>query len=403
MPFKGSSPVEERIALFREYETKAFTVVQLCERFGVARQTFYEWKERRDSGDLRWFEEKSHAVVRCPHVTPGWQASAIIAARERFGHFGPKKIRAWLMRERPEVAWPAASTMGDILKREGLVTSSRRRRRAIAQGVIAPDTALPNAEWAIDFKGWFRTRDGTRCDPLTVTDTASRYLIETRIVEPTYADVRCALERIFDAYGLPDAIRSDNWAPFGSSGPGGLSQLSVWWLKLGIEPHYIRPSSPQENGRHERMHRTLKAQTAATPAATSAEQQQRFDAFRAHYNGERPHEALDQTPPSAHWTPSPRRFPDRIEEPWYDAECQVRRVRPSGEIKWQGTNLFISEVLAGEAIGIVEIDAGAHLVRFANRDLGVIGRDRRFRRFAPPRARLHKAPETADDSGAGRQ
>ncbi len=158
------------------------------------------------------------------------------------------------------------ATIGDILKREGLIEARRRRRRALAQGEVVAAATVANEEWAIDFKGWFRTADGERCDLLTITDATSRYLIEVRIVEPTWAGVRGACEQVFEAVGLPEAIRSDNGSPFGSTGAGGLSALSVWCRKLGIEPRYIAPSSPQDNGRHERMHRTLKAQNS-TPAA----------------------------------------------------------------------------------------------------------------------------------------
>jgi hypothetical protein len=253
-----------------------------------------------------------------------------------------------------------------------------------------------NEEWAIDFKGWFRIASGERCDPLTVTDQASRYLLEVRIVDPTTVGVKAALERVFGEVGLPDAIRCDNGSPFGATSAGGLSRLSVWWLKLGIEPRYIPPSSPQDNGRHERMHRTLKAETTRTPAYHPDQQQVRFNIFRAHYNEERPHEALGQTPPARHWRPSPRRLPGRIEEPWYDADHQVRRVRTDGTIKWHGQHLFISEALAGEPVGLAEHETGGHIVRFCRRDLGMIARcHRRFLRFAPPRARLRVAPEPA--------
>jgi transposase InsO family protein len=387
--------MEERIALLKEFDTGAFSATELCRRHGISRDTFYVWKRRRESGGERWFEAQSHATASCPHATEGRLAERIVALRERFPHFGPKKIKAWLERETPGEAWPAASTIGDILKRAGLVETRRRRRAAIGQGEIVAPATEPNEEWAIDFKGWFRTADGTRCDPLTITDQATRYLIDVRIVDPTWAGVRSRLERVFSDIGLPQAIRSDNGTPFGSHGAGGLSQLSVWWLKLGIEPHYIPPSSPQDNGRHERMHRTLKAETSKPAAQTAREQQARFDRFRVHFNEERPHEAIGQATPASLWRPPARMLPARLHDVWYDADMQVRRVRPTGQIKWRGGLVFIGEALAGELVGLVEFDTGAHLVRFAGRDLGVIGRDGRFLRFAPPRARLRAAPEPA--------
>ncbi len=396
MPFRESSPVEQRIGLFREYETGVFTVTELCARHGISRETFYVWERRRASGDPQWFEEQSHAVQNCPHATADRLVRQIIAARQRFPHFGPKKIKAWLGSERPQIDWPAASTIGDILKREGLVQARPRRRRAIAQGEVVTPAEGPNDEWAIDFKGWFRTRDGTRCDPLTITDAASRYLIEVRIVDPTSTGVKDAMERVFKDIGLPGAIRSDNGVPFGSTGAGGLSSLSIWWLKLGIEPRYIPPSSPQDNGRHERMHRTLKAETSKPPAGTAAEQQRRFDAFRRHFNEERPHEALGQVAPVKLWRSPARAMPSRLDDPWYDADHEVRRVRPNGVIKWRGEHVFVGEALAGELVGLTKHDTGGHIIRFSDRDLGMIDRDRRFLRFAPPRARLRVAQETAE-------
>jgi transposase InsO family protein len=389
--------MEERIALLRDYDTGVFTVTELCARYGISRETFYDWQRRRESGDERWFEDRSHATNSCPHRTPAEIVEAVIAMRKRRLRrpFGPKKIRAQLVRGQPEIEWPAISTIGDILKRENLVTPRERRRGPIPQGEIVVPALAPNDEWAIDFKGWFRTADGTRCDPLTITDGASRYLIEVRIVEPTCAGVRRAMARVFDDIGLPAAIRSDNGSPFGSSGAGGLSTLSVWWLKLGIEPRYIPPSSPQDNGRHERMHRTLKHETSKPPAATARQQQKRFDVFRRHYNEERPHEAIDQVPPAERWEASNRPMPARLEDPWYDADHEVRRVRNTGEIKWYGERVFIGEALAGELVGLAEHESGGIIVRFCHRDLGVIDRDRRFLRFAPPRARLRVAQEPA--------
>lgn len=393
MPFEETCPVEERIALAREWKTGAFSISELCRRFNICRDTFYFWQERWESGATHWFDDKSHATLSCPHATPAAIAERVISMRAKFPHFGPKKIKVWLEANEPGSSWPAASTIGDILKRAGLVEARPQRRRPLAQGEIVSPANAPNEEWAIDFKGWFRIASGERCDPLTITDQASRYLMEVRIVEPTTVGVKAAMERVFERAGLPQAIRSDNGAPFGSTGAGGLSRLSVWWLKLGIEPRYIPPSSPQDNGRHERMHRTLKKQTTRTPACHVDQQQVRFDIFRAHYNEERPHEALGQTTPASHWQPSRRTMPRLLEDPWYDADHQVRRVRGDGSLKWRAELVFIGEALAGEPVGLIEHDSGGYIVRFCRRDLGIMDRHGRFLRFAPPRARLRVAPE----------
>jgi transposase InsO family protein len=319
-----------------------------------------------------------------------------VALRRRFPHLGPRKLLAILGRQDPDTDWPAASTIGDILKRAGLVETAKRRRRALDQPRREIAVEAANQEWAVDFKGWFRTRDQARIDPLTITDNHTRFLIEIRITPQKVEGAKEVFVRAFDAHGLPEAIRCDNGSPFGSRGAGGLTRLSVWWLKLGIEPHFIRPASPQENGRHERMHRTLKQQTSCPAAANAAEQQARFDEFRRHYNEERPHEALGQTPPAEAYARSPRALPSRVDDPWYNADHEARRVRETGEIKWKGESVFIGEALAGELVGLAELENGDHVVRFCDRDLGVL--DRRgggFRRFAPPRAGLRETTEPA--------
>jgi transposase InsO family protein len=386
MPFKETCRMEERVRMLADYDTGNWSVLELCRRYGVCRDTFYEWRKRRDGGDAGWFVERSHAVARCPHATDGALVETIVALRCRFPHLGPRKLLWMLERQAPATCWPAASTIGDILKRAGLIAPVKRRRRPLDQARSMTPVAAANDEWAADFKGWFRTRDNCRIDPLTITDGYSRFLIEVRIVAPRIETSQTVFALAFRRYGLPQAIRTDNGTPFGSNGAGGLTRLSAWWLKLGIEPHFIRPASPQENGRHERMHRTLKAQTSRPPAADARAQQIRFDAFRRHYNEQRPHEALGQRPPHELYTPSRREMPDRVAEPWYDADHEVRRVRPPGTIKWKGDQVFISEALVGEFVGIAELDTGDHVVRFCNRDIGLLDRCGRFRRFAPPRA-----------------
>jgi transposase InsO family protein len=377
--------MEERIRMFLEYDSGNWSASELCRRYGVCRDTFYEWRKRKESGDPVWFQDRSHAPLQCWQATDGAVAEQVIAARRRFPYLGPRKILAVLERKAPEIAWPAASTIGSILKRAGLVTPVKRRRRPLDQQRPCTPVTTANDEWSTDFKGWFRTRDQQRIDPLTVADSHSRFLIELRIVDPTIEAVQRCFERAFSEHGLPLAIRCDNGSPFGSRGAGGLTRLSAWWTKLGIAPHFIHPASPQENGRHERMHRTLKAQTSAPPAATARQQQVRFDLFREHYNNERPHEALGQRPPAAAYTRSPRAMPRRLEDPWYDANHQIRRVRSKGEIKWKGEFLFVSEALVDELVGVAELETGDHVIRFCDLDIGLINHRGLFTRFAPQR------------------
>jgi transposase InsO family protein len=393
MPFKETCRMEERIRMLSDYESGNWSVAELCRRYEVSRDTFYEWRKRKGSGDRAWFMDRSHAPRHCPHRVDGRIAERVIAARRRFPYLGPRKLIAVLDRDAPEIAWPAASTIGDILKQAGLIAPLKRRRRALDQRRPCTPVTAANDEWSVDFKGWFRTRDGDRIDPLTMTDGHCRFLLALRITQPTIDGVKPWFERTFCEYGLPLAIRCDNGSPFGSRGAGGLTRLSAWWVKLSVEPHFIHPASPQENGRHERMHRTLKEQTSRPAAATASEQQMRFDVFRRHYNEERPHEALGQRPPAEIYTCSQRAMPDRIEDPWYDADHEVRRVRRTGEIRWRGEYLFISEALAGELVGIAELETGDYVVRFCRLDIGIISNDGLFTRFAPPREEIHKPRE----------
>jgi transposase InsO family protein len=395
MPFLETCRMEERVRMLSDYVSGNWSVSDLCRRYGVCRDTFYAWRKRRESGEPDWFADRSHAPLHCPQRTDPVLVETIVSLRRRFPHLGPRKLVALLERRQPGSGWPAASTIGDILKQAGLIAPVKRRRRPIDQQRPFAAVGAANDEWSVDFKGWFRTGDGTRIDPLTMTDSHSRFLIDVKIVPPTIEGSGATFAAAFRAYGLPLSIRCDNGAPFGSRGAGGLTRLSAWWLKLGIEPRFIHPASPQQNGRHERMHRTLKAQTSRPPATNAAEQQARFDAFRRHYNDERPHEALGQRPPAELYAASPRAMAEQVEDPWYDADHQVRRVRSGGEIMWKNELLFISEALVGELIGIAELETGDCVVRFCHHDIGLIDRFRQFRRFAPPRDGLGGAPELA--------
>jgi putative transposase len=275
----------------------------------------------------------------------------------------------------PQWQIPAASTIGDLLKRRNLVKPRAQRKRCWPNPCDDELTEArePNDVWATDFKGWFRTRDGQRCDPLTVTDLATRYVLGCqRVAAQDSESCEPVFEALFKEFGMPSVMRSDNGSPFASTGLGRLTRLSVKWVKAGIKLERIEPAHPEQNGCHERMHETLKRHTAKPPAATLAEQQERFDTFRHYFNHERPHQALNQTPPARHYRPSLRLWPQRLEDPWYDADHEVRRVRSNGEIKWKGETIFVAESLIGELLGIRQLHWGDWLISFGDLELALI-------------------------------
>jgi transposase InsO family protein len=394
MPWKETCAMDERLRFIADCLMKEEPMSVLCEVYGISRKTGYKWLARHRADPAGGLSDRSRAPHSC-----GWRldeaiAARVVALRRRRPHWGPRKLLAILARADPGIAWPAASTVGELLRREGLSMPHRRRRSALTRQAPFLEVRSANDVWCADFKGWFRTADGRRCDPLTISDAHSRYLLECRIVAPTREGVRPRFERAFRSFGLPLAIRTDNGPPFASTGAGGLSRLSVEWVKLGIKLEPIEPGEPQQNGRHERMHRTLKEDTADPPATSPQQQQARFDRFRRRYNHERPHQALDQQPPAQHYTPSPRPYPKHIPEPWYDPDHAVRRVRPTGEIKWGGEFVFIGEALAGEPVGIAETESGDWIVRFASIDLGLIERrTKKLRRFTAPRPGRREAQD----------
>ena len=395
MPWKETCPMDERMSFIVDCLRGDIPMAALCAAYGISRKTGYKWLARYRAHGPAGLEDLSRAPRRHGRSMAPETAAAIVALRRERPHWGPRKLRAVLMREHPGQAWPAASTMGDLLRAEGLVRPRRRRRLLAAPSRTLRAAEAPNDVWCIDFKGWFRTRDGERCDPLTVTDAYSRYLLACVILPPRTAEVRAAVEELFKRYGLPLAMRSDNGPPFAGPGAGGLSRLSVDWLKAGIVLERIDPGQPQQNGRHERMHKTLKAETAKPPAASREEQQRRFDRFREDFNEYRPHEALGQQPPAAFYHPSPRPWPERPAEPWYDPWHAVRRVRTDGSIKWGGDLVFIAEPLAGETVGIAETESGHWIVRFADIDLGIIDqKTKKLHRFRAARPGRSKAKQT---------
>lgn len=357
MPWKTRNVLEQRKEFISERLKGERTFTELCRAFEISRRTGYKWLERFQENGRAGLEERSRAPHHNPQAIDGCRAEAIVAERRKRPTWGARKIRQILAREQPEVAWPAASSIGDLLKREGLIVERRRRRKTPPYSEPLAHADAPNRVWCADYKGWFRCGDGTRCDPLTITDAHSRYLLCCRATEKTDGcHVRAVMEAVFREYGLPEAIRTDNGAPFASRAPAGLSRLSMWWLQLGILHERIDPGCPQQNGRHERMHRTLKQETASPPAANRRRQQQAFIDFERVYNRQRPHDALDGKTPGDLYASSGRQFPARLPELAYPAGVHLRRISQQGSLKWRTERTFLSEVLARQTVGLLETE-----------------------------------------------
>jgi transposase InsO family protein len=366
--------VEQRLKFVLAAEAESEPFSWLCERQGISRKTGYKWRARYREEGVAGLLDRSSAPKRHGRATPEEIAEKIILLRQARPSWGPRKIVAKLAQEHPDVAWPSSSVAGELLKKAGLVGPRRPRRRAPPWPGELTVPERPNQVWAADHKGWIRLGDGSRCEPLTITDGFCRYLLRLSCGSGTAAsEAQAVFQEAFEEFGLPEVIRSDNGFPFAATGVTGLTSLSVWWIKLGIRPERIDPGKPQQNGRHERFHLTLLEAMQPTEPDRAA-QARRFDAFRRDYNHERPHQALGQLPPAAFYEPSPRKLPAILDEPDYPAEAAVRKVRSTGEIKWRGDLVHISSTLAGEAVAIEEDEAGDWRVRFYGHPLGVIDR-----------------------------
>ena len=328
-------------------------MTELCARFGISRKTGYKILKRYDEEGPESLRGRSSAPHTHPNRIAGRIEAAILRVRKANARWGSKKILSVLEREGLLDGLPARSTVDAVLKRAGLVSPRRRSRRRLPQAAPSVEAREPNDLWSMDYKGWFRVGDGTRCDPLTVNDACTRKSLECRaLVSPKLDDVMRRLELVFWEFGLPGHILSDNGPPFGSRGLGGLSRLSVWLLRLGIQPVFIQPGHPEQNGRHERFHETLKAETAPPPRASIRAQQAAFDRFQQHYNWERPHEALGMQTPDEVYRPARRAMPAQLPEYEYGDQLEVRRVRHDGSMKWCSRFIFVGETLAGELVGV---------------------------------------------------
>lgn len=396
MPWKAVSVGEQRAKFLLDYKKRVLsretTMSALCEEHGISRKTGYQLVARYEASGWSGLEERS----RAPHSGRHWIDPEIIGlvldVRHQFPFWGARKIVAYLNQIDPDRTWPVASVVHEWIRRAGLVTE-RRPRRSFPHPGPPPAVAIdkPNQQWSVDFKGHFRTGDRKYCYPLTVLDSFSRYIVGcTALPATSFEQTWPAFERLFREFGLPEAILSDNGTPFSSNSVRRLSKLSVRWIRLGIEPRLIQPGKPQQNGRLERMHRTLREQVCACPAANLKRQQPAFDDFVEEFNTVRPHEALGQRPPVRLYIPSERPYPQRLPVVEYPSSLQTRRVRSSGEIRWDGQWFFLSEALVGEWVAFEPVDDEISVVRFASFELGYYSaRDKRLHldrpRPAPPR------------------
>ena len=356
--------MDARVQFVGDYAGGELTMTELCDRYGISRQTGYKWVARHQRGES--LADRSRRPWHSPQTTPDDIVRAVLEFHERHPAWGAGKLVQRLAQRAPDRAWPAASTAHEILRRHGYAPRRRRRARLSGSAPRPLDAATPNSVWTIDFKGEFRTQDGAWCYPLTIMDACSRYLLAcSALTHPRTAPTRQVLDRVFRMYGLPRRIRSDNGSPFVCSmALGGLSALAVQWIRLGIVPDRIQPGCPSQNGRHERMHKTLKRHTALPPATTRRAQQMRFTAFRREYNDERPHDALAQLTPASVYVPSARPMPTRVPDLEYPAHYERRRVSASGCVRWKGVEIFVTRVLDGEDIGLEEIGEDLWAVYF---------------------------------------
>lgn len=385
MPWKEHGVMEERWRFVDEWNTGDWNMAELCRFYGVTRATGYKWVGRYEAGGLDALRDGSRAPHKHPNAIPRETEDMVIAVREQHPSWGAPKIRARLEREQVGETIPAESTIGAILKRNGLTVSRKRRRASRRATGPLGHAGAANAVWTADYKGWFRVGDGTRIDPLTISDAYSRFLLRCQaLTVADYPHSKPVFEAAFREYGLPERMRTDNGAPFGSNGESGLTGLSVWFIKLGIVPEHIEPGKPQQNGRHERMHRTLKQETASPPAASRRAQQERFDRFRREYNEERPHQALGQQTPASYYQASDRAYPGRLRAVEYPGDWQVRCVSPGGQMRWTGRNVFVAHALKGERVGLEQIEDGHWRVWFSFYEVGVLDAKRlQIRRPAP--------------------
>ena len=358
--------MKERVRFVLEWQQRRddgegkVNMSELCRVFGISRQLGYQVIERylASGGNLRALAERSRRPLTSPAAVSVEVQDLIVAARKRYPNWGPKKLRRMIEQRYPNIELPSLSCMGEILRRRGMTRPRRVRRRQPIAGVQHPFAACeePNAVWCIDFKGKFRTTDGRWCHVLTLLDAYSRFLLRCEaVLDPDSRSVERICDSAFQEFGLPAAIRSDNGPPFASTGAGGLTTLSVWWLRLGIRLERICPGEPQQNGRQERIHRTLE-EVVGNPARNLQTQQRALDLFRREYNEERPHEALGLATPHSVYRRSARHYPRPLHRQPLRYDTWSAQVGRTGAIVWRQRRFFVSTALAHQTVDLLPID-----------------------------------------------
>jgi transposase InsO family protein len=371
MPWKDVNAMEQRIQFITDWLRKTHTVIDLCALYGISRKSGYKWIERYLREGPDWVLDRSHSARVIANKTPLVVEQALMQMRAVHPTWGARKLLHQVGLQQPTLMLPHESTVCDMLKRNGLITAKPRRRAIGHPGRPSSVVSCPNDSWSADFKGQFRLGDGSYSYPLTVTDNFSRYLLECKGLTGTLLDpTKAVFTRLFKECGLPRRIKTDNGSPFAAATLGRLSQLSVWWLRLGILPELSEPGKPQQNGRHERMHKTLKAEATKPPGANAAAQQRKFNDFRREYNEVRPHEALEMSTPAQVHQPSPRQMPSRLPEMVYPDRFEVRYVSANGGIRWRKQWVNVSSALVGQHVGLEVVDDGLLDVYFGVKKLG---------------------------------
>ena len=391
MPWRESSPMTERLDFIKACLHRREQIVEICDRFEISEKTGQKWLKRFREGGVEALEDRSHAPLNhAGRITPE-VAARIFELKRKHCDFGPEKLRDWLMLNEPKEngeRWPAISSIGELLRKHHLV---RRRRRkhvpAESRALMALTSATePNTVWTADFKGQFRLRNsaGSYCYPLTVLDLHTHFLLGCTALESTgVTGAKKSFTRLFQEFGLPEVMRTDNGVPFAQpTSLGRLGQLALWWVRLGIRPEYIRPGRPQENGAHERFHKTLKEGATKPSSSSLAAQQQSFENFRREYNMERPHMSLpERRPPAQHYVSSPRQYPTRLPELIYPKSWAVRLVRRNGCITLQQNDVYLSTNLSGQYVGVTDSDNDTLIIRYGRLELGTF--DMESKNFSP--------------------